>query len=193
MTSSRYMRQALLLSVIALLLLGAENAEAAPFTPRLDFAYQLGVEYWGAEPTVCPSLGKEVVPATDLGFEGVVARLTVTPTMDCRLRVSDAVLAADQFAASCAAMVSSVSSLLGLSYFGMPPMCLRKQDHLVISRWSASAARNGRDRCRNLRGPRKRCWRMTRKLTRHARWRAQRFWRPLVVTGSRGHTNTPAG
>lgn len=54
----------ILVLIIAVLGILAQKAVAAPFTPELETAYVQAEEYWGAEPTQCTTITKEVVALT---------------------------------------------------------------------------------------------------------------------------------
>lgn len=58
-----------------LLLLGATHANAAPFPPRLLYAYELANEHWGGPPTGCTSIALEVVPNGSIGDDEGLATL----------------------------------------------------------------------------------------------------------------------
>lgn len=51
---------------VAVALIGAAPAQAAPFTSSLDYAYQLAERHWDAQPTQCVSVDREIVPGGSL-------------------------------------------------------------------------------------------------------------------------------
>lgn len=56
---------------LALTLLSTGEADAAPFTPELSYAYELANEHWRGPPTGCTSIDFEIVPNGSIGdFEG---------------------------------------------------------------------------------------------------------------------------
>lgn len=67
-------RTAFLLGLAAslvLILLFSDESSAAPFTPELDYAYELANEHWHGPPPGCSTIDFEIVPNGSIGdFEG---------------------------------------------------------------------------------------------------------------------------
>jgi hypothetical protein len=99
------------------------TAQAAPFPPRLNFAYNLATDYWGETPQACASIDKEVVPAGSLGNPltgfAISGRATQPPidaspgSVDCVLWIDRAYAEPIIFDLLCAVMVHDVGHLLG--------------------------------------------------------------------------------
>lgn len=119
---------AALLALAAALLalaMGAGAATAAPFPARLNFAYELALDYWHQQPTGCGTLDKEIVPQGSLGNSevgAISARSTHVPagsppgSIDCILWVDRAYAEPIIFDLLCAVMVHGVGHLVGMEY-----------------------------------------------------------------------------
>lgn len=104
-------------------------AQGAPFPPRLNFAYDLAVDYWGQEPTACSSVDKQIVPQGSLGNPRIgaisgdsthVAADAAPGSVNCILWIDRAYAEPIIFDLLCAVMVHNVGHLLGLGYSSDP-------------------------------------------------------------------------
>lgn len=100
-------------------------AQSAAFPPRLNFAYDLAVDYWGQEPTACSSVDRQIVPPGSLGNPRIGAisgdsthvEADAAPgSVDCFLWIDRAYAEPIIFDLLCAVMVHNVGHLLGLGY-----------------------------------------------------------------------------
>lgn len=118
-------------------------APAGPFPARLNFAYQLAIDYWGQEPTACASIDRQIVPPGSLGnpeIGAVSGRSSHVPagaapgSIDCILWIDRAYAEPIIFDLLCAVMVHGVGHLLGMEYspdprnvmnenIPVPPLC----------------------------------------------------------------------
>lgn len=99
------------------------TAQAAPFPPRLNFAYSLAIDYWGQTPQACASIDKQIVPAGSLGnpLSGFAISGRATQPSDdappasvnCILWIDRAYAEPIIFDLLCAVMVHNVGHLLG--------------------------------------------------------------------------------
>lgn len=112
------------LVVAAVFLVVPIGAQAAPFPPRLNFAYKLAIDYWDQKPDACGSIDKQIVPPGSLGdpqIGAVSAKVTqpapeVPPgSVNCILWVDRAYAEPIIFDLLCAVMVHNVGHLLGMS------------------------------------------------------------------------------
>lgn len=60
------MKKIALLTALSIALFAASTAQAAPFTPRMEYAVGLAEQYWGGPPAECTSIDYEIVPAYSL-------------------------------------------------------------------------------------------------------------------------------
>lgn len=118
-----------LAAALSTLAMGAGAATAAPFPARLNFAYELALDYWHQQPTGCGTLDKEIVPQGSLGNSEVGAisgRSTHVPagsppgSIDCILWIDRAYAEPIIFDLLCAVMVHHVGHLLGNGYSSNP-------------------------------------------------------------------------
>lgn len=115
-------RLAATVALIALLTVPA-TAQAAPFPPRLNFAYSLAIDYWGETPQACGSIDKQIVPPGSLGNPlsgfAISGRATQpvpdTPpgSLNCAIWIDRAYAEPIIFDLLCAVMVHEVGHLLG--------------------------------------------------------------------------------
>jgi hypothetical protein len=128
---------------VAILLAIPAAAQAAPFPPRLNFAYDLAIGYWGQAPTACSSIDKQIVPPGSLGnpmIGAISGRATQVPagarpgSVSCSLYIDRAYAEPIIFDLLCAVMVHNVGHLLGYEHspdpsnvmnedIPVPPLC----------------------------------------------------------------------
>lgn len=103
-----------------IVLVGATPASAAPFTPELDRAYNVAVEFWHTAPSNCTSLDREIVPDAMMpeGAEGW-ATIPARPT-PCVLYIRRTLAAPRWFERACAVMIHEVGHLLGYQHSADP-------------------------------------------------------------------------
>ena len=110
--------------LVALMVLPAA-AQAAPFPSRLNFAYELALDYWHQEPAGCGTIDKQIVPPGSLGnaeIGAVSGRSTHVPagsppgSIDCILWIDRAYTEPIIFDLLCAVVVHGVGHLLGMEY-----------------------------------------------------------------------------
>jgi hypothetical protein len=121
-----------LAATVALLIVLAvpAAAQAAPFPPRLNFAYDLAIDYWGQTPQACASIDKQIVPAGSLGnpLSGfAISGRATQPAADaapgsvgCILWIDRAYAEPIIFDLLCAVMVHNVGHLLGKEHHEDP-------------------------------------------------------------------------
>ena len=123
------LRGAALATAVALLGIAPASAEAAPFPPRLNFAYNLAIDYWGQRPTACASIDRQIVPPGALGNAEVGAisgQASHVPadagpgSIDCILWIDRAYAEPIIFDLLCAVVVHGVGHLLGREYSSDP-------------------------------------------------------------------------
>lgn len=127
-------------------LMSSGPAAAAPFPPRLNFAYDLATAYWGEQPVACATLDRQIVPPGSLGnpFIGAISgRATQVPpgaapeSVNCFLYIDRAYAEPIIFDLLCAVMVHNVGHLLGYEHspdphsvmnenIPVPPLCHAK-------------------------------------------------------------------
>lgn len=126
----RWMRRLVATAVVCMFVAAPlATAGAAPFPPRLNYAYDLALNYWGTQPTGCLSIDKEVVAPGSLGDPEVGAisgRSTQVPagaapgSVPCILWIDRAYTEPIIFDLLCAVMVHHVGHLLGNGYSSNP-------------------------------------------------------------------------
>lgn len=123
------LRCAAIAAAMALLGIVPASAGAAPFPPRLNFAYNLAIDYWGEQPTACATVDKQIVPPGSLGNAEVGAISGQTShvpadaspgSIDCILWIDRAYAEPIIFDLLCAVMVHGVGHLLGREYSSNP-------------------------------------------------------------------------
>lgn len=106
-------------AIAGLVALSGASAQAAPFTPRLNLAYAMAVEWWGGPPTSCASIDKQIVPARSLpsstGHAYGLATQAIRPT-PCILFIDRRMVRPRAFAWACATMIHEVGHLRGLGH-----------------------------------------------------------------------------
>lgn len=141
-----HLRYLALAVVVGLLAIAPAGAAAAPFPPRLTFAYDLALEYWGEEPAACASVDKQIVPPGSLGNADVgaisgqsshVPAGALPGSIDCILWIDRAYAEPIIFDLLCAVVFHGVGHLLGREYsldprnvmhesIPIPPLCKTK-------------------------------------------------------------------
>lgn len=122
----RYLAIAAAVGALAVL---PATAEAAPFPSRLNFAYDLAIDYWGQEPAACAGIDRQIVPPGSLGNPEVgaisgqsshVPAAALPGSIDCVLWIDRAYAEPIIFDLLCAVMVHGVGHLLGMEYSSDP-------------------------------------------------------------------------
>lgn len=117
------MRRLTIAVVLGVLALVPATAQAAPFPPSLKFAYKLATDRWGAEPSACSSVDRQIVPPGSLGNPqiGAVSGMSSYVAPDARPGSVDCILWIDRayaepiiFDLLCAVMFHHVGHLLGM-------------------------------------------------------------------------------
>lgn len=71
----------------------AGSASAAPFTTELEADYAFAEEWWGAKPSRCSSVTREVVPAASIeGYYGRASMPNVERPIPCRMRIAEEIV-----------------------------------------------------------------------------------------------------
>jgi hypothetical protein len=107
-------------AIAGLVAASGASAQAAPFTPRLNLAYAMALEYWGGPPTNCTSIDRQIVPARSLpqtatGHAYGQATQATRPT-PCFLYIDRRIVRPRAFAWACATMIHEVGHLRGLGH-----------------------------------------------------------------------------
>jgi hypothetical protein len=189
---------AVIVIAMGMLALAPTPAQAAPFSPRLNFAYVLATGYWSQEPEACASIDKQIVPPGSLGDPRIGATSgrssQVLPdaqpgSVSCILWIDRAYAEPIIFDLLCAVMVHHVGHLLGLEHspdprnamhanIPVPRLCKvkgRQATRLYILRLKFH-------RLRSRRGAK--VERKRRRLLRELRNEAKRFWTPPPRAGA---------
>lgn len=155
----------LLCALAAVATLAAPLASARPFESTEEAAWQEAEAYWGAAPTLCTTITKEVVPAGSLGVDengrDVAARATQpTIPVPCGVWVEDDELGTQEL---CSVLRHEAGHLRGYGHedpaLSDMPGCKylgtrkeQREEAWRLWRWA-------RTECRTARGPyRPRCW-----------------------------------
>jgi hypothetical protein len=114
-----------LTTALAVLAAAPSAAQAAPFPARVNFAYELALDYWHQQPTACGTIDQQIVPPGSLGnaeIGAVSGRSTHVPagsapgSIDCILWIDRAYAEPIIFDLLCAVVVHGVGHLLGMEY-----------------------------------------------------------------------------
>ncbi len=97
-------------------------ANAAPFSPRLLYAYELANEHWGGPPTGCSSLSLEVVPNGSLGDAEGMATLPAPgeAPQPCFIKIIEQDAQPNWFERACAVIRHEDGHLHGLGHTDAP-------------------------------------------------------------------------
>ena len=102
---------------VALALLLPATASAAPLSPTLNFAYELAARHWGAEPTGCVSIDKQIVDDGAIGdFRGEATQPAPGEHAVCYLYVIRDLASPRDFGLACAVMFHEYGHLLGYGH-----------------------------------------------------------------------------
>lgn len=120
------MKRVVIITTVALGLL-APAAQAAPFSPSLDFAYKIAVNHVGAPP-LCTSIDKQIVPDSP-GFLGESSGVPSEPG-PCFIDAARVTAGYFDFGAACRLMYNELATLNGFAWqvAAMPVPC---RDHLL--------------------------------------------------------------
>lgn len=127
---------------MAALGLAAPAADAAPFTPQMDLAYRLAVEYWGGPPAHCAEVNREIVSGFANPHELGRATIPGSVAIRCHVYLVRGLDGAGHFGLMCTIMVHEVGHLEGLHHSKDPsspmypvprpqPFCVGRQRLLV--------------------------------------------------------------
>lgn len=112
-------------SAVAFMLLlfaATAHANAAPFPPRLLYAYELANEHWGGPPTGCSSVNLEVVPDGSIGEDEGRATIPApdeTP-QPCFMQIIQRDAQPNWFMRACAVIRHESGHLHGLDHTDAP-------------------------------------------------------------------------
>lgn len=96
-------------------------ANAAPITPRMQFAYELANEHWGGPPTNCSSLDFEIVPNGSLGGADEIGRASIPVAVEpCFLYLVRELAPGTAFQRMCAVVFHETGHLHGLGHSSNP-------------------------------------------------------------------------
>lgn len=120
------MKRAILTTALALAF--TSSANAAPFSPSVDFAYHVAAANLGY-PTLCTSLDQQIVPDRDQGF--AVESTRTEQAGPCVLYVARWLAPPREFGAACLAMYHAVAILDGTTSTAqtMPRPC---REHITF-------------------------------------------------------------
>lgn len=110
------MRRALLLALVAVAV-AAPAAHAAPFTPAMQYAYNLAVKHWRGPPAGCASIDFEIVePPLGEEFLGEATIPTEGEHIACFMYVISELAQFNLFERMCAVVMHETGHLEGLSH-----------------------------------------------------------------------------
>lgn len=104
------------LALLALLIL-CPAANAAPFTPELEMAYNLAIARWG-QPTNCMSIELAIVPDDLTEYEGQATQ--PSEPMPCELWIIRRLAAPRMFGRACSVIFHEVGHLNGVGHSDDP-------------------------------------------------------------------------
>lgn len=109
------MRYALL--AFGLCLACVAPATAAPFTPQMQYAYELAVNHWGTEPTGCTSIDFEIVDDDTMpDREGEATQPQPGQHIPCHMYIRRYLAQPRMFIRMCAVVRHEVGHLLGFGH-----------------------------------------------------------------------------
>lgn len=115
-------------------------ANAAPFTPELQLAYNMAERRWGGPPQDCFSLELQIVPDEQLGErEGEATQPEPGEVIPCSLYIRAGLATPQFFIRACAVIRHEVGHLEGLGHSPDPRSIMAEHISLLPSEcWRAS-------------------------------------------------------
>lgn len=107
------------LLVLAVCFALATPAAAAPFTPEMEYAYQLALQHWGAEPSGCTSIDFEIVDDMP-GREGEATIPAPGQRIACHMWIGRKLASPSWFIRMCAVVRHETGHLLGFDHSADP-------------------------------------------------------------------------
>jgi matrixin len=112
----------LIFAIAALAFFGVKSAIAAPFTPRMQFAFELANEHWGGPPPNCTTIDAQIVDPSD--FEPGQAGEATIPAEGwsgpCILYLASWLAPSNVFESMCAVMFHEDGHLHGFEHSPNP-------------------------------------------------------------------------